>query len=69
MNDETEFSIINIYFGMLIPMFIFHWLLEMLCQIFNSLYFVSNIIIIIVFIVSLIIHYKELQIWAKVIEC
>ena len=67
MNDEPEFNIINMYFGMLIPVFIFHWLLEMLCQIFNSLTFVSNIIIIVICIVSLVILNKELSIWAKVV--
>ena len=66
MSDEPEFNIINMYFGMVIPVLIFHWLLEMLCQIFNNLTFVSNIIIIVICIVSLVILNKELSMWAKV---
>ena len=66
MSDEPEFNIINMYFGMVIPVLIFHWLLEMLCQIFNNLTFVSNIIIIVICIVSLVILNKELSMWAEV---
>ena len=67
MNNKPEFNIINIYCGMVIPIFIFHWLLGMLCQIFDNLYFISIIIMVIVCIVSLVILYKELSMWAGLV--
>lgn len=67
MNDEPEFSILNIYFGMVIPVFILHLLLVMLCQIFDSLYFISTIIMVIILTKALTIFDKELRIFAKVV--
>lgn len=66
MKDKPEFSVVNIYFGMLIPFCIFHYLLETLCLIFNSLYFIAFIIEIIVAIKILMIFYNEMKIWARV---
>ena len=66
MKDESEFSFIHIYLGMLIPFCIFHYLLETLCLIFNNLYFIAFIIEIIVAIKVLILFHNEMRIWARV---
>ena len=67
MNNEPEFSVVNMYFGMFISFCIFNWLVEVLYQIFNSLYFIGNVIVLVVAIKMLMIFYNEMRIWARVI--
>ena len=67
MNDEPEFSFINIYFGTLLPIYIFHYILELLYSMFNCLAWTNLFILIFVLFSALTTVNREVKIWAKVV--
>lgn len=67
MNKEDEFSIVNIWFGVCVPLSIFNVILAFLCDIFSNLCIVFAVIMLILWTKMFIIVYKEMKIWAKVI--
>ena len=67
MNDEPEFNILNIYFGTLLPVYIFHYILELLYSMFNHLGIIFVVIMCVLWFSVGMITYREMRVWAKVV--
>ena len=67
MNNEIEFSILNVYFGTLLPLYILCFLIVELYKMFNDLGFILFIVLIIICIKAAFIADNEARIWAKLI--
>lgn len=67
LNKEDEFSIINIWFGICVPLLIFNIIFSILCDIFNNLCIIFAVVMLMLWIKIYMILLKEMRIWAKVI--
>lgn len=66
-DKESEFSIVNIWLGICVPLLIFNVILNILCDIFNNLCIVFAIIMLMLWVNIFMIVCKEMRIWAKVV--
>ena len=67
MNDEPEFSFINMCLGMCVPLLIFNCIFNILFQMFNNLGIIFVVIMYILYFRVGMIIYREMRVWAKVV--